>query len=127
MKKELFALLLLLSLIVGAAFHVRHINRLTAALTERIDLSESAAEYGDFAAAEYYISSAIELWESADRYTHIFISHSETDAAADCFFDAAATLTEDEDEVARAAAFDALRYHIDSIADMERVSIGSIF
>lgn len=127
MKKELFALVLLFSLIMGAGFHVRHINRLTAALTEQIDLSESAAEHGDLKAAEYYINSAIELWESADSYTHIFITHSEIDAASDCFYEAAASLSEDESSNARKAAFNALRYHIESIAGMERVSTGSIF
>lgn len=102
-------------------------NRTTAALTELTYLSESAAENGDFIAAKYYIDNALELWNDMDTYVHMFITHAEIDALSDAFFDAAALLNDEASPAERSCAFSALRYHIDSIADKERVNPGSIF
>lgn len=127
MKKELCALALLLMLAGGAAVNVRRVKNLTAELTTLADRAEIAAMHGEYGAARDYMEDAIALWEKNDRYTHIFISHTETDTAADCFFEAEGAINEDAEREELRAAFDKLRYHLESLTDMERVTLASIF
>lgn len=127
MKKELCALALLLALVAGAVLNVRRVEQLTEMLTELADRAEHAAINGDYDTARMIMTDAVKLWEKNDRYTHIFISHAETDTAADCFFEAAGVINDKAENEELHAAFEKLRYHLDSLTDMERVTLASIF
>lgn len=127
MKKELCAMALLLLLAAGAVINLRRVENLTAELAALADRAEYAAANGDYETARVIMSDAIALWEKNDIYTHIFISHAETDTAADCFFEAAGVIGDGAEPEEIRAAFDKLRYHLDSLTDMERVTLESIF
>ncbi len=126
MSRELTAGILLALLVLGAALNIRAADRLTEGISRSIDMAEQAAQAGDTQQAARWMDDALGRWLDAEGYTHIFIRHSEIDGTSDAFYDAVEELSDGDDE-ALSAAFDKLRYHIDSISRMEHVSLGSIF
>lgn len=125
MTRELIAGILLVLLILGAVWNIRCADRLCEDILMCVDQSEQAAQRGDVPLASGRMQAALELWLEADGYTHIFIRHSEIDGATDAFYDALEELS-DGDAEALSAAYDKLRYHMNSIIAMEHVSLGSV-
>ena len=104
MKRELAAGLLLLALIGGAIYNIFYVGEL---------VRDISAE------------KALQKWLGAERYTHIFVRHSEIDATADAFYDLMQSLSGGEyDGIEQ--AYSKLLYHLSSIATMEQISLGSI-
>ena len=124
MKRELAAGALLLLLMAGAWWNIRAVDRLTGELLAGLDASQAADEQGDHLAAQAALDKALNRWLEADSYTHIFIRHAEIDSTADAFYELQAQLLTGEGN--SSAAFDKLRYHLDSIQRMEHPSLGSI-
>ena len=124
MKRELAAGALLLLLMAGAWWNIRAVDRLTGELLAGLDASQAAEEQGDHLAAQAALDKALNRWLEADSYTHIFIRHAEIDSTADAFYELQAQLLAGEGD--SSAAFDKLRYHLDSIQRMEHPSLGSI-
>ncbi len=126
MTREKWALLLLLALAAGSCWNIHAANKLCADIETRLCRVEAAARIENWDEAQAAIESAIERWESAEGYTHIFIRHPELDSCTDIFYDTFSTvLKKDSEELY--AALEKLRYHIDSIAGMERPVPGNIF
>ena len=126
MKRELGALILLLALFGAAAFNIRAAERLTDEIETHLGRSEKALLAGDRAYAETELEAALRIWRSAEHYTHIFIRHGEIDSASDAFFHLQqGLLAGDGKELS--AAYDLLRYHLESIDRMEHISPGSVF
>lgn len=123
MKRELIAGVLMITLIALCALNIAHVDRLTAAMLDEIQLSREACERGDRESARGHFELALENWLSADAYTHIFIRHSEIDTLTDAFYDLLSSV-ENGDECS--GAYEKLIYHLESIASMERISLGSI-
>ena len=124
MNRELAAGALLLLLMAGAWWNIRAVDRLTGELLAGLDASQAADEQGDHLAAQAALDKALNRWLEADSYTHIFIRHAEIDSTADAFYELQAQLLAGEGD--SSAAFDKLRYHLDSIQRMEHPSLGSI-
>lgn len=124
MKRELAAGALLLLLMAGAWWNIRAVDRLTGELLAGLDASQAADEQGDHLAAQAALDKALNRWLEADSYTHIFIRHAEIDSTADAFYELQAQLLAGEGD--SSAAYDKLRYHLDSIQRMEHPSLGSI-
>ena len=116
----MLALLLALSV-----WNLKSIDTLTGDIEIALSKSQSAAEKLDFKTARQRLDEGLELWLSADSYTHIFLRHPEIDSTADAFYELQQVLMQ-EDATACAAAYDKLRYHLDSIDGMEHLSFGSI-
>ena len=76
MRRELAAGALLLCLIAASLFNLRHLHGLTDELCSLVEASQSACEAGSFEKAEVLLRSAMDSWESAEGYTHIFVRHS---------------------------------------------------
>lgn len=126
MTRELIAAALLALLIAGAVWNISAVDSLSRDIIGCIDQSEQAVLCGDGQLARSRLERGLTLWLNADRYTHIFIRHSEIDNTTDAFYDAMLELS-DNDSEALSAAYEKLRYHINSINSMEHISLGSIF
>ena len=124
MKRELLAaalLILLLALLLG---NIQAIDELIGAVEEHICRSSAALARGDRQLAVSEVETAMQLWQSAEGYTHIFIRHSEIDAVWDAFFELNAALRGPDD--ADASLYLDLLYHLDSLARMDELHLGSI-
>ena len=124
MSRELAAGALLLLLVTGAWWNIHAVDTLTREIMGDLDVSQAAEEQGDHPAAQAALNKALNRWLDADSYTHIFIRHAEIDSTADAFYELQAQLLSGEGD--SSAAFDKLRYHLDSIQRMEHPSLGSI-
>lgn len=124
--KELIALLLLALLLGGALLNIEHLEDFTTELTESLDESRESAEAGDWDAAEAKLRGAIESWNRADGYTHIFIRHAEIDGVSDSLYELLSEVLA-QDMGAAAGAYEKAIAHLESIYTMERVSVGSVF
>ena len=126
MRREKAALLLLLTLLALSGWNISKANKLSTEIGEKLSTAEKAAKAQDFRAAELAMEGAITIWLNAESYTHIFIRHSEIDSCSDCFYDAMdAVMNQDQKEIS--VSMRKLRYHLESIASMERLSFGNIF
>ena len=126
MKKYWVGILLLAGMLGGILLHIRHLETMIGELTDQVDKAQIHAEQGDYSAAGEEISQAMDQWERAGHYTHIFIRHDEVNEASDAFFALLGDLTSGETEAAEASC-ETLLYHLRSIRDMEHVSIKSVF
>lgn len=124
MNRELAAGALLAILIAGAWWNIHAVDALTGDILTDLDASQAAAEEGDRPAAEAALDKALKRWLDAGSYTHIFIRHSEIDSTADAFYELQGQLLSEGGECR--AAYDKLRYHLDSIRQMEHPGFGSI-
>jgi len=125
MSREFLSALLMLLLIAGSALNIMAADRLCDKMLGCIDRAEAAAEEENWAGAEDNAQRALELWLGAKAYTHIFIRHSEIDICTDAFYELEeAILSKNTDEIK--PVFAKLRYHINSIADMEKPTPGNI-
>jgi len=87
MKKAVFALSLLIFLSVVSLWNLRHLETLTRDLIGGVESARAYWQAGDFDSAENTLEKTLDRWLGADGYTHIFIRHSEIDAASDIFYD----------------------------------------
>lgn len=124
MKRELAAGTLLALLIAGAWWNIRAVDRLTGEIMAGLDTAQAAEARGQPEEAREALDKALKRWLEADRYTHIFIRHAEIDATADAFYELQSQLLSGEGD--SSAAYDKLRYHLESIRQMEHPSLGSI-
>ncbi len=125
MKRELAAGLLLLTLVGGAIYNIFYVGKLVRDISGDLYASQEALAAGSGERAEKYAESALQKWLGAERYTHIFVRHSEIDATSDAFYELLQDLSAGEYEgIDRAYA--RLNYHLSSIATMEQISLGSI-
>ena len=124
MKRELAAGALLLLLMAGAWWNIHAVDTLTWDILAGLDTSQAAEEQGDHLTAQAALAKALNRWLEADSYTHIFSRHAEIDSTADAFYELQAQLLAGEGD--SSAAYDKLRYHLDSIQRMEHPSLGSV-
>ena len=122
MKKEIFALSLLLLLFAASLFNIRYFDHLCLDIAGEVN---AALEAGNTKAAEEHLENALHTWLDADSYTHIFIRHPEIDSTADAFYELGQELAGENGESCR-AAYDKLLYHLESIRTMEHLRFGSI-
>lgn len=126
MKKELFAALSILALIIGAVVNVLYLMDLADGISYHVEASQQYCRDDDFDQAEAELRIALEIWLKADGYTHIFIRHVEIDGTADAFYDTLSHVM-DHDKDSAVGAYEKLMYHINSIVSMEKVTIKSVF
>ena len=118
MKKEVIAGAVLALLIALSAWNIYSIDALTDGIGDSLRMSQALADIGDF-------DKGLRLWLNADGYTHIFLRHPEIDSTTDAFYELQELLLDGGGDGC-AAAYDKLRYHLESIRSMEHISIGSV-
>ena len=126
MKREICAALLLLVLIGASVWNIRRADRLTDEIREHLELSERALLAADPNYAKEQLEAAKRIWLSARGYTQIFLRHPELDGTSDVFYETLQDLQAGELR-ALPTAYERLRYHLDSIRDMEHVRWGTVF
>lgn len=123
MKKEAAAVVLLLLLIAGSCLNLKTLDALIYGIEDRLYLSQSEADAGNTDRAERELENAWKLWLDADGYTHIFIRHAEIDAISDAFCELLQTLPDGDAQ----PAYEKLLYHLESVRDIEHLSLRSVF
>jgi len=125
MRREIFAIALLVLLFVGALYNISFIDNMAYTLENEVTAAAEYARSGDFDKAKSIIDSASSHWLSLDGYTHIFLRHSEIDSVTDAFFELRTSLSE-EDSDAFEGSYGLLMAHLESIRTMEHLRLGSI-
>ena len=125
-KRESAAAFVLAVMVLLSVWNLKKIDSLTDSILVLLSKSQTSAENFDERAAMRSLSEALELWLQSDRYTHIFIRHSEIDSTSDAFYELKESLMGD-DPISTRAVYEKLRYHLESIDGMEHPSLGSIF
>ena len=125
-KRESAALFVLSVMILLSIWNLRKIDSITDGIIVLLEKSQTSAENLDNKSALRSLNDGLKIWLDSDRYTHIFIRHSEIDSTTDAFYELKESLMEGNALSAR-AAYEKLRYHLESIDTMEHPSLGSIF
>ncbi len=125
MKKEWFALLLLLGIILGSVLNLRFLRNFTQELGQEVAEAAEAGEQERWDAAEELAAVAMERWTEADKYTHVFIRHGEIDAVTDGFCSLLGAIRS-QDHGSLYANQIALRSRLLGLYEMERLKPGSI-
>lgn len=126
MKKEIFSICLLFSLLAATLLNIRGVRLVTDELREYVTVCTEHINNEDWLQAERYAQLAKKLWNEKDTYTHMVLRHSEIDTVSDALYDFTGDVYEHNAEASRAGA-EKIIYHLDSIYEMERVRFGSIF
>ena len=126
MKREISALLLLAVLAAVSVWNIHRTDTLTGDIKEHLELSEKALLSGDRDYAAEQLEAAQRIWLSARSFTQVFLRHPELDDTSDVFYEIMRDLRAGETR-GLSASYERLRYHLDCIADMEHVSLGSLF
>lgn len=126
MKKELFAILTILLLLIGSVSSLIHLESLVSDLNTHIEYSLLYCSLDDYEAAHTEMGKALQKWNNAEGYTHIFIRHSEVDTTSDVFYDVLSAI-HDREKYEAEYQLKKLKYHTESILRMERLTLRSVF
>lgn len=126
MRRMYVGALILAVLLAASLYNVSYLDGKVEELEAMVDATAVKVEAGDYAAAADCLQRAIDTWNGMEGYTHIFIRHSEIDGATDAFYEYLSDITA-MDGGSAVGSYQKLRAHLESIATMEHVTIGSIF
>ena len=126
MKKAVFAGALLMLMIGVSCWNIHFLDSFTDDLTQIITLSRDHFQAGDIMEATQTLDQAMTLWTGTKGYTHVFLRHAEIDAVTDAFYDLKSVLYA-ENKAEADGVYGRLLSHIQSIDEMEHVSLGSVF
>ncbi|MGI5935361.1 MAG: DUF4363 family protein [Oscillospiraceae bacterium] len=126
MIKEIVAVVILLLLLAGTVMNVWYLEGLVNELMAHIDKSMEYAGRSEYGPAVEELEYAIEKWNRSDRYTHIFIRHSEIGVVSEAFYDYLSDLSDENNKSAK-GSYEKLRWALTSILTMEHVTLGSVF
>jgi TRAP-type C4-dicarboxylate transport system substrate-binding protein len=126
MKKELFVGLFLALLLTAAFVNIHYLNKLTDDIMGRVDAAITSAEEEKWDEAEKKTEEAISMWLGSDTYTHLVLRHSELEAATDALYEFAGQVYARDSGAAKGAG-QLASARLNSISDIERVRLGSIF
>ena len=126
MRKCIAAIIILLLIFAAGLFNIHCIDTLTRELIDLTEAAQRSARADDLPASVAAVEQAAKSWEDAAVYTHIFIRHTEVDATTDAFCELLAELYAGNADGAQ-GMFRKLRARLTLLADMERISFGSVF
>lgn len=124
MKKEIFAIITILLLIVASLINIFHLNRLIDSMSTHINAAIFALNIGDISIAESELNNALKIWLNSNKYTHVFIRHTEIDAITDAYFDALAAIKSKNNSAI--TLMEQTKYHLESILSIEKLSLESV-
>ena len=126
MKKELCAILTILLLIGGSIANLIHLDKTTDQISNHIRYGILYCSLDDYTAADKEMNKALEIWNTEEYYTHVFIRHCEIDTISDIIYDALSAINNHEKYESQ-FLLQKLQHHIDTLVKMEKISLGSIF
>ena len=125
-KKEIFSVCLLIVMLTAALINIHCIKDLADEISKDVTESVNAASAGDWDTARKLAEHAETTWQSCAGYTHVVLRHSEIDTVSDALYDFM-THIYDHNAKSSATAAGKVKYHLNSIYQMEQVRFGSIF
>ncbi len=126
MKKEAFAGLLLIIILVFSLLNINYIQKICEELTRIMDKASSDIDDENWETAAEAAHEAIELWNKKDTYTHIFLPHSRIDALTEEFYELLKAIeAQSAGEASASAEF--LKDRIMNIPTAEGIRLGNIF
>lgn len=126
MKREIFAVILLASVLALSIWNICYVDHITEELLDYVDCSSDYAAAGDYEMAAEILTAALDRWKSLDRYAGVAIRHTETDSCTDLFYTLLGELYAGNAGTAK-GLFQSLAVHLKGIAEMEHLSLESIF
>lgn len=124
MKREFFAVALLLGLLALSIYNIRYIDNKSQTLENYIEEAETHYLNGDRKSAAEDIETSLDIWLGWDSYSHVMLRHSEVDVITEAYYELLKEL-EGEDKVTQ-SSFGKLKEDIDSIITKERINVRSI-
>ncbi len=125
MKKELFAAALLAALLSLSLWNTGEIKSLCSELDRFVRASGDAAEAENWEESEKLAASAMSLWKSRELYTHSVLRHTDIETLSDDFYELQEHILT-HDAAAVKSAVNLVSEHLEGIADMESLKLGSI-
>ena len=125
MKKEWLACCTLLLIALGAAVNIIYLRHMTLEIEVRLDAADAACTRQAYPEAEAALNQALDLWRSAEGYTHIFIRHSEVDATTESLYEAISDAKDHPAEVKTSIRH--LRHQLHELRSMDTPRWGSVF
>lgn len=126
MKKELFAALLLVLILVLSLMNSSKLTKLTDEISGIIESCDKLAYAGEWEEAAASAETAIKTWESNDSYTHVVLHHTDIDSMTNDLYELLEHVYT-KDAGAVSGISELVRTHLNSISSMEKIRLGSIF
>ncbi|MGI6012960.1 MAG: DUF4363 family protein [Oscillospiraceae bacterium] len=126
MKRELCAIILLIAVFSISIWNIHYVDRVTEELLSYLDRSAEYADAGDCETAAEVLTVALNRWKKLDRYSGVAIRHAETDSCTDLFYELLGELYQENTGTAQ-GMFQSLSSHLKGIAEMEHLTLESIF
>ncbi|NCB73865.1 MAG: DUF4363 family protein [Clostridia bacterium] len=124
MKRELFAVSLLLGLLALSVYNIRYIENKSQTLISYIEEAEAHYLGGNSQQAAEDIETSLDIWLGWDSYSHVMLRHSEVDVITEAYYELLKEL-EGDDRVTQ-ASFGVLKEELNSILTKERINVRSI-
>lgn len=125
-KKEIFAIAVLMLLASVSVWNTCHAKKLTSDLSDILNASKELAENDQWQYATALAETALNKWKSAGTYTQVFIGHNSVELTTDAFGDYLSELYRC-DMGGALGTHKKLVAHINAIYEMEKISLKSIF
>lgn len=126
MKKEGIAALALLLLLAAALWNSYTVSRMASEIAGHVAAAAERMEQGDIPSAERRAQAAADAWNARSGYVRLVLRHGEIDAVTASLRELSLAVGAGDGAAASAAAETAL-YRLRAMAELERVSPGSIF
>lgn len=126
MTREIIAYILLAAIFFGSLINIGYMDRTFSDLEQTAEKAYEYSAIGRDEEAERLLRSACDDWLRLDAYTHIFLKHTEIDAATDAFFELFSDISEGNTDAA-SGSLRKLKAHLESLITAEKISFGSIF
>lgn len=126
MKRELFAILLLIAIFALSIWNIHYVDHITEDLLSDLARSADIAATGDCQSAAEIVTETLERWKSLDCYAGVAIRHAETDGCTDLFYELLGELYQGNTGRAK-GLYQSLAVHLKGIAEMEHPTLESIF
>ena len=126
MKKELFTVALLISILALSLLNSSKLAKLTDELSAMIEDCGELAYAGKWEECGQHVDNAIRTWAENDTYTHIVLRHNDIDSVTDDIY----ALREHiyaQDAGETYGSLKLVLEHLESLSSMEKIRLGSIF
>ena len=125
MKKEWFAGICLIGLLVAVLLNFFVLKNLTGSLNELTDKALAEAENGNWDSAESLAEEAKNLWTSHDTYLRIVLRHSEVNETTVCLYSILENI-EEKDAKETESSVKLLSLNVFRIMTGEEISLRSV-
>ena len=126
MKKELFAAIFLIIILISCVINIYYINFLSDKLIESVNTSVEYASNEDWEKAAENVDNAVKLMKKNNVYLNIVMPHERIDLTQEALFELQALIENEDTEGIPGAARLAVS-KLEKLWTAEKISIESIF